>query len=178
MSRKVLLSSDSVQCIDRFVESPKSVSSLLLYRPQGNDCNIEVIFLTGVDKKRDWPLDTERYYIAEEFFRRNPEYKAVDFHTHNQGLIHRLGSSLATGFSDEDRAHYEERLTTDPNFMAMIATPQDKKVYGRDNPTWSIAHPVIHRRVEFSAQSVIRELETIAGKIGYDIDALISRLRN
>lgn len=178
MPRKVLLSSDSIQCIDKFVESPYLISSLLLYRPQGYDCVIETIFLTGVDEKEERPLDPERHEITEEFFRRHKEYKAVEFHTHNQGLIDRLGTSLATDFSDEDRRYYEQQRATNPDFMAMVATPQDKKVDGRYNPTWRAAHPIICRNVELNAQLTRRELKTIAREMGYNLDALMLRLRS
>ncbi|MBI2658306.1 hypothetical protein HYX08_06470 [Candidatus Woesearchaeota archaeon] len=146
---------------------------ILLYRPQGRYCPIEAIYMTARGNPGHVRAEDQRMDVVNEFFRRNPDYGFVKFHTHSQGTIRIFGEQFATHFSEGDLRSYEEQLRTNPEFIGMVVTPETKLLYAPDNPTIR----VVSGFPSEANERIHRELEEIKRAFGYDFPSLTATRR-
>ena len=170
MTRKVLLPRELDGRLSNLTELTEEVDGILLYRRQDDFCPIEALFMTGVGSAGHVQAQPERMEVANEFFRRNPNYQFVKFHTHSKGTIERFGQYYARHFSQGDIDGIKEQLGYDKNFMVMLVTPETKLLCGIDNPELLIVNdfPGYQNR----SQAVSQSLNVIAENLGYDISRL------
>ena len=171
MSRQVLLAREFDRTLDDLADLNEEVNGALIYRPQGDYCPIEAIFMTGKGNVGHVRAEQQRMDVVNEFFNRNPAYRFVKFHTHSKGTIRKFGDFYATNFSDGDIGSYEEQLRTNPEFIGMVATPRTKLLYAPDNPTLR----VVGGSPSETNQRIHRELKEIARTMGYDIQSYQAR---
>jgi hypothetical protein len=138
-----------------------------LYRKQADYCPIEALFMTGVGSAGHVQAQPDRMEVANELFRRNPDYRFVKFHTHSKGTIEKFGDYYAKHFSQGDIDGIKEQLRYDRDFIAMLVTPKIKLLSGIDNPELIVVDdfPEYQNR----SQAVSQSLKVIAGNFGYDI---------
>ena len=167
MARKVLLPREIDGRLDNLTGLVEEVDGILLYRRQGDYCPIEALFMTGVGSAGHVQAQPDRMEVANEFFRRNPDYQFVKFHTHSKGTIERFGDYYARHFSQGDVDGIKEQLRYDRDFMAMLVTPEKKLLSGIDNPELLVVNgfPGYQNR----SQAVSQSLKVIAENLGYDI---------
>ena len=170
MTRTVLLPRDIEGRLNNFTELTQEVDGILLYRRQGDYCPLEQIFMTGVGTEGHVQAHPERMEVANEFFRRNPDYQFVKFHTHSKGTIERFGHYYARHFSQGDIDGIKEQLRDNRNFMAMLVTPETKLLSGIDNPELVVVNDFAG--YQNRSQAVSQALKVIAGNLGYDIISL------
>lgn len=170
MPRKVLLPREIESRLDNLTGLVEEVSGILLYRRQGEYCQIEATFMTGVGHEGHVQSSQEHMDVANEFFRRNPDYQFVKFHTHSKGTIDRFGDYYARHFSQRDIDGIKEQLSSDRDFMAMLITPETKLLSGIDNPELVCVNtfPGYTER----SREVSQSLKVIAGNLGYDLRRL------
>ena len=149
--------------------------SPLLYRPDGDYCPIEGFFMTGVGSEGHVQAEPERIEVANEFFRKNPDYKLVKFHTHSVGTIERFGSYYARHFSKGDIKGIQEHLRHDRDFIAMLVTPETKLLSGIDNPELLVVND--SSGYGKKRKAISQSLKVIAGNLGYDISTLTATRR-
>src|SRR3989339_1491985 len=102
MGRKVLLPREIDRRLDNLTELVEEVDGILLYRRQGDYCPIEALFMTGVGSAGHVQAQPDRMEVANDFFRRNPDYQFVKFHTHSKETIDKFGDYYAKHFSQGD----------------------------------------------------------------------------
>lgn len=173
MSRTVLLPREYEVRLKTLTSLEQEVNGALLYRQQGNYCPIEANFMTAVGTAGHVRAEQERMDIANEFFRRNPEYRFVKYHTHSKGTIKRFGEHFAHNFSDGDIRSYEEQLGHDPDFIGMVVTPRAMLLYGRDNPQLRVVQGVPSE----ASRRIDDELAEIARAMGHDLDGFQATFR-
>lgn len=165
MTRKVLLSRNFEQRLYNLTKLEQETNFVLLYRRQQDYCPIENMFMTGVGIPSHVRAQQDRMNVANEFFRRNPEYQFVKGHTHSAGTIKKHGESLADNFSSGDIASYDEQISHNPDFIGMLVTPITMKLYAPDSPKLQITetHP-------YNAETRIRnEIKEIAQQQGVSL---------
>jgi len=183
MSRIVLLSREFERRLDNLATLEEEVNGIFLYMLQQipqeyrlfgvlslftlqkEYCPLEALFMTGVGDELHVQASPERIEIANEFFKRNPAYQLVKFHTHSRGTLRKYGSHYASHFSGDDITTYKKRLEEDQDFIGMVATPEMKLLYGRDNPKLRIVE-------DFPSEAerrITEELSDIARSKGYDL---------
>ena len=91
MARKVLLPREIDERLDNLTGLVKEIDGILLYRKQADYCPIEALFMTGVGSAGHVQAQPDRMEVANELFRRNPDYRFVKFHTHSKGTIEKFG---------------------------------------------------------------------------------------
>ena len=171
MSRIVLVSREFDRKLNRLTSLEQEVNGVLLYREQGIYCPIETVYLTGIGTAGHVQATQSRIEIANEFFRRNPEYSCVKFHTHSKGTMKRFGESYATNFSQDDKRVYENQLKEEADFIGMVVTPVTKLLYAPDNPTLRVVEgfPLqADRRIH-------EELSQIALELGHEKSSFIAK---
>jgi len=169
MTRTVILPRALDSKLDGFTELVEEVNGILLFRPRGETCPLESLFVTGVgsgdDSEGHVQADLRRVEVANAFFREFPDYKFVKFHTHSRGTIRRYGNYYANHFSSGDIESYTEQLRENRDFIALLATPETRLLMGIDNPT--LRHATFERQAE--CQRLVDEaLERISERLGYD----------
>lgn len=170
MARKVLLPRELEGRLDNLTALTEEVDGILLYRRQNDYCPIEALFMTGVGSAGHVQAQPERMEVANEFFRRNPDYQFIKFHTHSKGTIDRFGQYYARHFSQGDIDGIKEQLRYDRDFMAMLVTPETKLLNGIANPELLVVNDF--PRYQNRSQVVNQSLKVIAGNLGYDISRL------
>lgn len=173
MPRQVLLVRQFDRTLDDLAELTQEANGVLLYRPQGRYCPIEASYMTARGNPGHVRAEEQRMDVVNEFFRRNPDYRFVKFHTHSKGTIRRFGEHFATHFSDGDIRSYDEQLRTNPEFIGMVVTPETKLLYAQDKPTIRVVSGFpseANRRIH-------RELEEIKMELGYDFGPLTATRR-
>ncbi|MGV8086247.1 MAG: hypothetical protein ACP5N1_01325 [Candidatus Woesearchaeota archaeon] len=167
MTRNVLLPNELDGRLDTLTNLVEEINGILLYRQNGIYCPIEALFMTGIGSAGHVQSQSDRMEIANEFFKRNPDYKFVKFHTHSRGTIEKFGSHYARHFSQGDIDGMKEQLRYDKNFMAMLVTPETKLLSGIDNPKLL----VVDNSLEYinRSQIVSASLKNIAENLGYDL---------
>ena len=173
MERIILLPKELEEKLDDLTRLKEKVNGDLFYRRQDKYCLVDGLFVTGVGSLRNVQSFPERTRIAEEFFKRNPEYSFAKFCTHSMGSIALFGSRYAQHFSASDIAGIRQLLRIDKDYIAVLVTPQTKLICGLDNPRLRIVTdmPGFQRRNEECHQS----LNEIARELGYDISELYAR---
>lgn len=170
MARKVLLSKDIERRLDNLTGLTQEVDGILLYRRHGDYCPLEHIFMTGVGTEGHVQAHPERMEVANHFFRRNPHYQFVKFHTHSKDTIKRFGDYYARNFSQGDIDGTKEQLRYDRDFMAMLVTPETKLLSGIDNPELLVVNDF--SGYQNRSQLISQVLKVIAENLGYDISKL------
>ena len=170
MTRKVLLPKDMESRLDTLTGLVQEVDGILLYRRQGDYCPLEQIFMTGVGTEGHVQAHPERMEVANEFFRRNPDYQFVKFHTHSKGTIRKFGDYYARHFSQGDIDGIKEQLRNNRDFIAMLVTPETKLLSGIDNPELMVLNGF--RGYQNRSQAVSQSLKVIVENLGYDISGL------
>lgn len=168
MARIVILPGELEQRLNNLTNLVEEVDGVLLYRRLEDYCLIESIFMMGVGKEGHVQAQLERIKIANDFFRRNPDYRFVKFHTHSKGTIDKFGEYYATHFSEGDIDTFRDMLEDDKEFIAMLVTPTTKLLYGIDNPELTVVND--SPRYRYRNQAVSEALRIIAQNLGYDID--------
>lgn len=175
MTRKVLLPREIEKRLDNLTGLVEEVDGILLYRKQGNYCPLESLFMTGVGSEGHVQAQTDRMEVANEFFRRNPDYQFVKFHTHSKGTIERFGEYYARHFSQGDIDGIKEQIRYDGDFMAMLVTPEIKLLCGIDNPELVIVNDFLG--YQNRSQAVSEALKVIARNKGYDLNKFQAKRR-
>ncbi len=170
MARTIVLPSELEKKLTGLASLREEVDGILLYRPRENLCPIEAIFMTGVGNEGHVQAQPSRVEIANEFLKRNPDYRFIKFHTHSRGTIQKHGAYYARNFSSRDIAVLQEQLKQDPAYIALLVTPATKVVYGRDSPNVETV-PNFPRYVQ-RGLAVHESLQRIARNLGYDLDTL------
>lgn len=173
MTRKVLLPREIESRLDSLTGLVEEVNGILLYRQQKDYCPIEATFMTGVGNEGHVQSTSDRMEIANEFFKRNPDYQFVKFHTHSKGTIDKFGDHYARHFSQGDIDGIKEQLSHDRDFMAMLITPETKLLSGIDNP--ELVRVDTFPGYEKRSKGVSQSLKVIAENLGYDISKLQAR---
>ena len=165
MTRIVLLPRQFDATLEELASLEQESNGILLYKRQGNFLPVEYIFMTGIGTGGHVQADQKRMDVANEFFKRNPAYNYVKFHTHSKGTGRQFGDYFATHFSAGDIETYREQLKENSDFIGMVVTPTTKLLYAPDNPTIGIV-----RHFPSKANSKIQvELAQIAAVMGYDL---------
>jgi len=153
----------------------QEVKGVLLYRPRGDYCFLEYLFMTGIGDEGHVQAATGRLEVLNEFFRRNTNYHYVEFHTHSQGTIHTFGEYYADHFSEGDRISLNDKLRDDERYLHLLVTPKTKLLWGNDNPRLINIEdfPGYHHRTEAISQSI----QNIAQNLSYDLDLFSATLR-
>jgi hypothetical protein len=170
MARKVLLPREIDERLNNLTGLVEEVDGILLYRRQGDYCPIEALFMTGVGSAGHVQAQPDRMEVANEFFRRNPNYQYVRFHTHSKATIERFGDHYARHFSQGDIDGINEQLRDDRDFMAMLITPETKLLSGIDNPELRVVPD--SESYKTRSQAINIQLNQIARHLGYDISGL------
>lgn len=168
MTRIVILPRELEHRLNNLTNLVEEVDGTLLYRRLEDYCLIDSIFMMGVGKEGHVQAQPERIKIANEFFKRNPDYRFVKFHTHSKGTIDKFGQYYATNFSAGDIDTFKDMLEDDKEFMAMLVTPTTKLLWGIDNPELVVVDD--SPRYRNRNQAVSEALRVIARNLGYDID--------
>src|SRR3989344_6003264 len=138
MTRKIILPRELDVRLNNLTRMVEEVNGILLYRRHGELCPLEEIFMTGVGEEGHVQAEHDKILIANEFFRRNPEYKYVKFHTHSIGTITKYGDYYSDHFSEGDIETYKEQLKENKEFIAMLITQKTKLLCGIDNPVLEV----------------------------------------
>ena len=166
MARRIILPRELDVRLNNLAGMVEEVNGILLYRRQEDLCHLEGIFMTGVGEEGHVQAEHDKIVIANEFFRRNPEYKYVKFHTHSIGTITKYGDYYSDHFSEGDIETYKEQLKENKEFIAMLITQKTKLLCGIDNPTLEIVedYPGFEKR----KQAVRDAFYIIKRNLGYD----------
>ncbi|MFH1212035.1 MAG: hypothetical protein V1659_03850 [Candidatus Woesearchaeota archaeon] len=170
MARKVLLPKEIDARLDGLSGLIEEVDGILLYRRQGDYCPVEALFMTGVGSAGHVQAQPARIQVANEFFRQNPSYQFVKFHTHSKGTIDKFGQYYSRHFSRGDIDAIKEQLKHDRDFMAMLVTPEIKLLCGIDNPELSVVNGFSD--YQDRSRVVSQSLEIIARNLGYDFSLM------
>lgn len=174
MVRKVLLPREIDNRLNDLTHLVEEVDGILLYRRRVDDTSpVEDIFMTGVGTEGHVQSQPERMEVANEFFRQNPDYQFIKFHTHSRGTIARFGRYYAWHFSQEDLEGIQEQLQYDRAYMAMLVTPEAKLLHSIDNAELHIVSdfPGYAQR----SRAVDQAVKVIAQNLGYDLSTLRAR---
>lgn len=173
MTRIVLLPRNLESKLDNLTELVEEVNGILLYRPRVNECLLEAMFITGLGTEGHVISEQKRIELANQFFKKNPNYKFVRFHTHSKGTIKKYSSYFAKHFSQGDIDSIKEQLKLDRTFIAMLVTPERKLLSGIDNPHLEITpdSSYLQDRNNFISTA----LRKIAETKGYDISKFYAR---
>lgn len=166
MSRKVLLPRDIERRLDNLTGLVQEVEGILLYRRQGDYCPLEEIYTLGVGAAGHVRPRPEKSEVADEFFRRNPDYRFVQFHTHSKVTIERSGQYYARHFSQGDIDSIKDNLRQDREFMALLVTPETKLISGIDNPQLLVVDNF--RGYAQRSYAVVKAIEIIERSMGYE----------
>ncbi|HTY44189.1 MAG TPA: hypothetical protein VMC80_03025, partial [Patescibacteria group bacterium] len=98
MKRTVVLPREIDRRLDNLTGLIEEVNGILLYRSAGEYCPIEQSFMLGVGSAGEVEPQRDRIEVANEFFRRNRDYKFVRFHTHSKGTIEKYGNYYSQNF--------------------------------------------------------------------------------
>ena len=169
MPRTIILPPELEQRLDDLAGLVQEVNGILFYRRQKDLCPIEQILITGSGTEGDVQTTDERIKVANEFFRRNPRYRPVEFHTHTKGTIRRFGDWYASNFSNDDIATVTAKLNEDPHYLALLVTPTKKLVASGDQ---SILRVETFPEYEKKGEVVRNALRKIAANLGCDISRL------
>jgi hypothetical protein len=175
MVRKVLLPQDMDERLYKLTGLIEEVNGILLYRRQNESCPLEALFMTGTGSEGHVQAQPDRIEITNEFFRRNPDYQFVKFHTHSKGTIRTCGKYYAKHFSQGDLSGIKEQLRDDSEFMALLVTPETKLLCGMDNPELRVVDGFPGYRA--ASQAVSGQLRSIARELGYDLNRFGARMR-
>ena len=169
MARQVFLPRDMETKLNTLTGLVEEVNGILLYRPKGDCCPLEALFMTGIGSEGHVRSAPKRMEIVNEFFSKNPDYRFIKFHTHSKGTIEKFGNHYAQHFSQGDFDGIQEQLKHDRDFMAMLATPETKILYGIDEPELIVVDnsPIYQNRNRIVSEA----LNTIARNKGYDISS-------
>jgi hypothetical protein len=169
MARHVLITKNLEAKLDSLPDLKEEVSGVLLYREKNGCCVVEYIFLTGADEEGYVDIRSERADIINEFFKMNPDYNYVEFHTHSRGTIEKYGQHYARNFSPGDLKVLRDKSDNSSDYMSMLITPEKKLLYGIDNPSLvSVEKFVGCKRRE---QSINEALNVIINNLGYNVVA-------
>ena len=146
----------------------EEVHGVLLYSPVQTLCPIDYLLVTGIGTQSHVQALPRRLDLLNEFFRRNPGYNFVKFHTHSQGTINEFGEYFTNNFSSGDIRSYEEQLKTNHDFIGMVVTPRTKLLYAPDNPTIR----VVDGFPQDANVRIHQELTDIARTMGCDLGSL------
>lgn len=170
-----MLPEDLEKKLDEFTALPREVTGLLFYQPQNYPprdqlCLIEGMFLTGVGTDEHVSQDARRFKVASEFLRRNPAYEIVEFHTHTRDTIAQYGNHYARNFSGADMDLIRENLRDNPNYIAMLVTPEANLLHGSGELKYStVKDSQTHRKMDPIIQTA---MEKIARNQGYELGTL------
>ncbi|HLC78551.1 MAG TPA: hypothetical protein VJH92_05485 [Candidatus Nanoarchaeia archaeon] len=170
MSRRILLPKDLNRRLEGLSLINQESNGVLLYRRNEFECPVDAIFMTGIGNEGHVKAQPQRVRIVNEFFKRQPSYGFVKFHTHTPRTIERYGIYYADHFSEQDITGYDEQISADPAFMGMVITPKTKLLYGLDNPKIEVVQPPLgHNR---RARIITSSLNKIASEMGIQLDLL------
>ncbi len=176
MSRKVIISREINEKLDNFSQFEEEVNGVLLYKVRYPEiCEVGSLFMTGVGTVGHVTSHPERVDIVNEFFRINPEYGYIKFHTHSIGTIQQFGDYYARHFSQKDIELMQKQIQSDDRFIAMLVTLEKKLLCGIDNPYLIIEDNTplsIHKE-----RSIDTSIRCIAKQLGYSLDSLIAHRR-
>jgi hypothetical protein len=175
MTRKVLLPRDINGRLYRLTELVEEVNGILLYRRQNESCPLEALFMTGTGSEGHVQAQPDRIEVTNEFFRRNPDYQFVKFHTHSKGTIRTYGKYYAKHFSQGDLSEIKEQLRDDSEFMALLVTPETKLLCGMDNPELRVVDDFPGYRT--ASPTISGQLRSIARELGYYLNRFEARMR-
>ncbi len=167
MARTVLLPRNLDERLVNLTGLRQELDGSLLYQRRGDLCPLEAIFMTGAGSEGHVQAKQDRINVLNEFFRRNPDYRFVKFHTHSKGTIARFGQRYANHFSQGDITGIKEQLRNDKEFMAMLVTPVTKLLSGIDNPELVVVSDFPGYKDRSSAIS--GALKAIAHNLGYEL---------
>ncbi len=145
----------------------EEVAGRLLYRQEGNKCIVDGGYLTGSGTETSLSEDDEALEVVQTFLNRNPDWNQAPYHTHTRKTIDRHGDHFEQNWSQQDRDQIEEGMRRDPEYMAVLATPEAILVDGTDNPELK----VLQSQEETSYNEAVGDsLDKIADELGYEED--------
>lgn len=150
--RRVLLPKSLDEKLAQLAREPVEVCGTLLFRQKIStatnssgttvDCYVDALYLLGRGTPEEVRSDKKRVTIVNEFLSLNRGYNPLTFHTHD--LLEdphpedkSFWSSLdedASWFSEEDIEEFLKRREVDPSYMSLLATPNERKLWGKDHP--------------------------------------------
>lgn len=129
MNMKVYLPGDIYSGINRLTRQDNEVSGFLLYRKLGrwednhSDAFIAACYITGEGSPLSVSADSSRVSTLNKFLARNPNYNAIDFHTHTEETIRKCGEYFRNNFSRRDIEEYNKSIKRHPAYSAVLFTP-------------------------------------------------------
>lgn len=170
MSRVVILPKELDSRLDTLTSLKEEVKGVMFYRPLEKYCPLEYLFMTAVGNEGHVKVIPERLEVVNEFFRMNPTYHYVEFHTHSVGTINTYGQYYARNFSEGDKSSLQGKLNDDPNYLHLLVTPKTKLLWGSDNPELLIVDDFHNYDQRRSALELA--LKRVAHKLGYNFENL------
>jgi hypothetical protein len=170
MARTVLLPRDIDEGLSELVLQEEEVQGVLLFVPDGNNCPVECLVITGIGTEDYVKPIAGRNEILNKFLKTNPDYRVIEFHTHSTGTIAKCGNYFAENFSQHDIKSMTAQMSCVPAYIAMLVTPKTYKLKSIDTVNLEVVDtpPEYHARKE----EVIGALDSIAKDMGYEIDVL------
>lgn len=134
MPRTIILPQSIEKRLDQLTSLKEETNGVLLYEKIDDLCFVDYLYVTGVGTEGQVWSDPSRVKIVDHFFKLNPKYQFIKFHTHTLGTIRSFGEQYAREFSEGDIETIKKQLSHDKEYMAMLVTPETKLISGMDNP--------------------------------------------
>ena len=162
MTRTIVLPKELEERLYGLIQTWEESNGILLYRKVQGHCFVEHLFMTGIGTEGNVKAFQERMNVVNEFFRAHPEYKYIKFHAHTKGTIEKHGQRYAREFSSGDRAGTQEQLRHNPEFIALLVTPETILLDAPDNPQLRTCPSL----PKFMHEKVQRKINEAAERIG------------
>ncbi len=167
MPRTIVLPKELEQRLYGLTQTQEESNGVLLYREIQGHCFVEHLFMTGIGTEGNVRAFQERMNVVNEFFRTHPEYKYIKFHVHTKGTIAQHGNYFARNFSAGDRAGTQEQLRHNPEFIALLVTPETILLDAPDTPILHVVNE--SRNYTRMHEYVAKEIEKAADRLEIDI---------
>jgi hypothetical protein len=170
MARTVLLPQDIGEGLSKLVLREEEVQGVLLFVPDGDNCPVECLVVTGIGNEGFVKPLGGRSEILNKFLKTNPDYRVIEFHTHTVKTVADCGDYFAENFSQHDIESMTAQMNLVPDYIAMLVTPKTYKLKSLDE----VSLKVVDTPAEYyeRKEEVIGALDAIAKGIGYEIEVL------
>lgn len=170
LTRWILLPQSIDDKLQTLAGLKQETNGVLLYVPEINtgvfNCRVDGLYVTNVGSISHVRADSKRIAIVNRFFKNNPNYRLIKWHTHCKGT----GKDWFTRFSQGDIDGYEKQLRQDSRFIGMMVSPDRYLLHGKGGLyILLIEDTAVSQQNEMQVQS---ELEKAASELGYDTPPL------
>lgn len=172
--RKIILPWEVDNRLNNLTRLVEESAGILFYRQQGENCNVESIFMTGAGTAGKVEQIPKGIEVANIFLENNRSYKPIQFHTHSRGTLNMYGEAYAWNFSAQDISFIDEQLKQNPSYLALLATPKTKILRGNGDLRLGVSKDFVGDLLR--ARITGGMLERISKNLGYSFNVQVTKI--